>query len=104
VQTLNIADTSISRTLTITTGTSAGNIYYYWSAYARFHTSKMTGSATYNLAGNIVASGPYSGGGIAAWTNGISVTPGQTITANVSSGGAIRFMWGPGRSFPSNAT
>jgi hypothetical protein len=104
VQTLNIAYTSISRTLTITTGTSAGNIYYYWSAYARFHTSKMTGSATYNLAGNIVASGPYSGGGIAAWTNGISVTPGQTITANVSSGGAIKFMWGPGRSFPSNAT
>jgi hypothetical protein len=100
-QSLTISDPSISRTLIITTGTSAGNLYYYWSAYARLHTATMTGSATYNLTGNIVASGPYSGG-IAAWTNGISVTPGQTITANVSSGGAIRFMRGPGRSFPSN--
>lgn len=101
-QSLPISDPSISRTLTISTGAPAGNLYYYWSAYARLHTATMTGSATYNLTGNIVASGPYSGG-IAAWTNGISVTPGQTITANVSSGGAIRFMWGPGRSFPSNA-
>lgn len=103
LQTLNIADTSISRTLTITTGYSAGNIYYYWSAYARLYTGTMTGSSTYNITGNIVANGPYSGG-IAAWTNSIAVTAGQTITANVSSGGAIRIMWGPGRSFPSNAT
>lgn len=103
LQTLNIADTSISRTLTITTGYSAGNIYYYWSAYARLYTGTMTGSSTYNITGNIVANGPYSGG-IAAWTNSIAVTAGQTISVNVSSGGAVRFMWGPGRSFPSNAT
>lgn len=103
VQTLNIADASISRTLTITTGTSAGNIYYYWSAYARLYTGTMTGSSTYSIAGNITANGPYSGG-IAAWTNSIAVTAGQTISVNVSSGGAVRFMWGPGRSFPSNAT
>ncbi len=102
-QTLNIADTSISRTLTITTGTSAGNIYYYWSAYARLYTGTMTGSSTYNITGNIVSNGPYSGG-IVAWTNNIAVTAGQTISVTVSSGGAVRFMWGPGRSFPSNAT
>lgn len=103
VQAMNIADTSISRTLTITTGYASGNIYYYWSAYARLYTGTMTGSTTYNITGNIVANGPYSGG-IAAWTNSIAVTAGQTISVTVSSGGAVRFMWGPGRSFPSNAT
>lgn len=103
VQAMNIADTSISRTLTITTGYASGSIYYYWSAYARLYTGTMTGSSTYNITGNIVANGPYSGG-IAAWTNSIAVTAGQTISVTVSSGGAVRFMWGPGRSFPSNAT
>ena len=102
-QSLPISDPSISRTLTISIGTSAGNLYYYWSAYARLHTATMTGSSTYNITGNIVANGPYSGG-IAAWTNSIAVTAGQTISVTVSSGGAVRFMWGPGRSFPSNAT
>lgn len=103
VQAMNIADTSISRTLTITTGYTSGSIYYYWSAYARLYTGTMTGSSTYNITGNIVANGPYIGG-IAAWTNSIAVTAGQTISVTVSSDGAVRFMWGPGRSFPSNAT
>lgn len=51
----------------------------------------------------------YTGGGAAsqdggalAYKNSITVTPGQVLTVNAA-GGRIRIIWGPSRSYPSNA-
>lgn len=44
----------------------------------------------------------YTAGGALAWKNAIAVTPGQVITVNAA-GGRVRFIWGPGRSYPSAA-
>jgi hypothetical protein len=65
---------------------------------------------------------PGGGGGALAWANGISVTPGSTLTVYVGAGGdgstlrnygspgngpgdgangAVRILWGEGRAFPS---
>lgn len=41
-------------------------------------------------------------GGALAWKNGIAVSPGQVITVNAA-GGRVRIIWGPNRSYPSNA-
>jgi hypothetical protein len=63
-------------------------------------------------------SGLASGGGALVWANNISVTPGSLITIVVGNGGyryyqdpngsgapgAVRIIWGPGRSFPYNAS
>ena len=52
----------------------------------------------------------YNGGAGAnlAWTNAISVTPGQAVTCTLLTGGrfagaAARIIWGSGRSFPDSA-
>jgi hypothetical protein len=73
-----------------------------------------TGTGLYGLG----SSGPYGsggagcsgwggpGGGGLRWANNINVTAGASIPVVVGSGGnggAVRIMWGPGRSFPSNA-
>lgn len=49
-------------------------------------------------------------GGALSYKNNVSVTPGQTITIDISNvggsmpgPGAVRIIWGPGRSYPSNA-
>lgn len=41
-------------------------------------------------------------GGALAWLATLAVTPGQVLTVNAA-GGRVRFVWGPGRSYPSNA-
>lgn len=54
---------------------------------------------------------PGQQGGCLAWKNTIACTPGEVFTiqngtttfASVNYPGAVRFMWGSGRSFPSNA-
>jgi hypothetical protein len=57
--------------------------------------------------------GAGGGGGALAWKNNISVTAGSSITVTVGSAGngyftpgvgAVRIIWGPGRSFPSTNT
>lgn len=45
---------------------------------------------------------PGQRGAALAWKNNIAVTPGQVLTVNASTG-RIRIIWGPGRSYPSNA-
>lgn len=56
-------------------------------------------------AGNSEA--PGRRGGALAYKNNVAVTPGQTITVKVpgfvTDKGAVRIMWGGGRSYPSNA-
>lgn len=67
------------------------------------HGSQRAGSGAYGA--------PQSGvpGGNLRWRNGIAVTPGETLTL-IGTGfyryggqGALRIMWGGGRSYPSNA-
>jgi hypothetical protein len=43
------------------------------------------------------------GGGGLCWKNDYPVTAGQSIPIVVSGNGAIRIMWGGGRSYPNNA-
>lgn len=91
-----------AQTLSYTIGSPNGSIYYQYQPYAVNKTSSMTGSSTYNIQSNIVAGGPYTGG-IAAWRNNYAVVAGQTYTITIAPGGAVRVIWGDGRSFPSNA-
>lgn len=45
-------------------------------------------------------------GGALAWKNSVAVYPGQLLTLSFGGGGGgggVRFVWGPGRSYPSNA-
>ena len=100
-QTASLPGTS-ALTLSWSIGTTNGSFRYSYPSYAMNQTSQMTGSSTYNIMGNIVAGGPYTGG-IAAWRNNFAVAAGQVYTITISSGGAVRVMWGAGRSFPSNA-
>ena len=58
--------------------------------------------------------GTNAGGGAGlGWSNDVSVSPGSSYTVEVGTGGggymlggggAVRIIWGPGRSFPSNAS
>lgn len=98
---VTLAGTS-AQTLTYTIGSPNGNLYYQYQPYAINKTNSMTGSSTYNIQSNIVAGGPYTGG-IAAWRNNFAVVAGQTYTLTIAPGGAVRVIWGVGRSFPSNA-
>ena len=43
------------------------------------------------------------GGGGLGWKNNIRVNPGQQIPLKVGTGGAVRIIWGTGRTFPVNA-
>lgn len=45
---------------------------------------------------------PGERGGALAWLGALAVTPGQVLTINAA-GGRVRIVWGPGRSYPSNA-
>lgn len=42
-------------------------------------------------------------GGNLRYLNNIAVTAGESLTLTVPAGGGIRIMWGPGRSYPSDA-
>lgn len=55
-------------------------------------------------AGGFAAS-PMDGtqGGALSYKNNVAVTPGDSVTVTVPTGGAARIMWGGGRSYPSNA-
>ena len=97
---LSVSDSS--NTLNLTIGYANGYASFSYLQYAYKHTSFLSGGSTYNLTGNIVTPGPYSGN-IAAWRNSFAVTPGQVFNVTVASGGAVRVMWGNNRSFPSNA-
>jgi hypothetical protein len=44
----------------------------------------------------------YGGGGL-GWKNNIRVLPGQQIPIKVGTDGAVRIIWGTGRTFPVNA-
>lgn len=74
----------------------------------------MHGAAYGGGAGWLTSSGAGCGGGL-GWKNSIAVTVGGSYAVNVGTGvgvtnsgthgvGAVRIMWGSGRSFPSNAT
>lgn len=52
--------------------------------------------------GTMGSGAPGQAGGALAYKNAITVLPGQVITVNAA-GGRIRIIWGPGRSYPSNA-
>ncbi len=54
------------------------------------------------IEGNFGGGNPGVNGGALAYKNSIAVTPGQVITVNAA-GGRVRIIWGPGRSYPSNA-
>ncbi|GEM_PF-1906425 len=54
------------------------------------------------IEGNFGGGAPGVDGGALAYKNSIAVTPGQVITVNAA-GGRVRIIWGPGRSYPSNA-
>lgn len=75
-----------------------------------------SGGAAGGVAGGngsqFAGSGAYGGGinnagGNLRWLNDITVTPGETLTISGTAGGgmvgAIRIMFGGGRSYPSNA-
>lgn len=101
-QTISLPGTN-ALTLSWNIGTTNGSFSYSYPPFAINQTSQMTGSSTYNILGNVSAGGPYTGD-IAAWRNNFAVSAGQTYNITISSGGALRVMWGAGRSFPSNAT
>lgn len=72
-----------------------------------FEFTNENGSASgngFNISGNLMSPGSY---GItsrqAAWRNNIPVTPGDQITVEVPTGGAVRIIWGSGKFFPDNA-
>lgn len=77
--------------------------------------SSQNMSATgYGAGAGGLSSGAISGGGL-GWKNNISVTPGTSYTVVVgatrsvtnsgtSGSGAVRIIWGTGRSFPNNAS
>lgn len=44
------------------------------------------------------------GGGGLGWKNNIAVTPGSTVAVKCGQLGAVRIIWGSGRSFPSTKT
>lgn len=61
------------------------------------------GTGLFNVYPNATANGSY-GADVVAWKNNIAVTPGANMTVKVGqNNGAVRVIWGTGRSFPSNA-
>lgn len=54
------------------------------------------------IEGNMGGGAPGVRGGALGYKNAIAVTAGQVITVNAA-GGRVRIIWGPGRSYPSNA-
>jgi hypothetical protein len=93
-------------------GTTQGNVGSGGSGGA--NGNGMHGAAYGGGAGWLTTSGAGCGGGL-GWKNSIAVSPGTPYSGSVGTGasvtnsgthgvGAVRIMWGSGRSFPSNAT
>jgi hypothetical protein len=98
--------TSVEKTISITIGSVSGWLYYSYDAQR----SNTLGVSDYSyqrsatISGNIIYSGGDTGN-ITSHVNDLTVTPGETFTVKIGSGTgqAVRFMWGTGRSFPSNS-
>ncbi len=58
----------------------------------------------FDVTGNLTSPGTYgTQSRRAGWRNGISVNPGDNISITIPTGGAVRIIWGSGKSFPDNA-
>lgn len=98
--------TSTEKTISITVGSVSGWLYYTYDAQR----SNTLGTSDYsiqygaNISGTIVYNGNTND--ITSHVNGLTVIPGETFTVKIGAAGtgqAVRFMWGAGRSFPSNS-
>jgi hypothetical protein len=68
-------------------------------------TGGVYGGGTAGTATTTPAVGTSFGGGGLGYKNNISVTPGQSISLKVGTGGAVRIIWpGNARQFPSTRT
>jgi len=79
---------------TLTAGPTATNADATLTSSRGFSLTNPTNSGSYGVSS-----------GVAAYDNGMSLTPGAQITVNVPGpDGAVRVIWGAGRGFPNNAT
>ncbi len=100
-----ITQTSVEKTISITIGSVAGCLFYMYypgrsntlgvSDVSQQNGASISGTIIYNSDPNNQTS----------YLNDLSVAPGETFTVKIGSGTgqAVRFMWGTGRSFPSNS-
>lgn len=70
--------------------------------------TKGASSTSISISGNFpdaakTAAAKGATGGNLRYLNDIAVTPGETLSLTVPSGGGLRILWGGGRSYPSNA-
>lgn len=102
-------------------GSGGGN-----GAWSTYQANSANGGSWGGGGGTVTFGAPQQsgGGGELSWANNIAVTPGQVLTVVVGAGGnnapvlqgivylgigkgqggAVRILWGGGRSFPSNAS
>ncbi|QRG10214.1 hypothetical protein EZH22_31065 (plasmid) [Xanthobacter dioxanivorans] len=102
-------------------GSGGGN-----GAWSTYQANSANGGSWGGGGGTVTFGAPQQsgGGGELSWANNITVTPGQVLTVVVGAGGnnapvlqgvvylgigkgqggAVRILWGGGRSFPSNAS
>lgn len=97
--------TSIEKTISITIGSTSGWLYYRYDPQ-RSNTIGVSDSSIQNgatISGNTIYNGDVNN--ITSHVNNLAVTPGETFSVKIGSGTgqAVRFMWGAGRSFPSNS-
>lgn len=102
---LAITQTSTEKTISITIGSVSGWLYYRYDPQ-RSNTIGVSDYSIQNgatISGNIIYNGDTNN--ITSHINNITVTPGETFSVKIGSGTgqAVRFMWGNGRSFPSNS-
>lgn len=100
-----ITQTSTEKTISITIGNASGWLYYRYDPQ-RSNTIGVSDYTIQNgatISGNIIYNGDTDN--ITSHINNITVTPGETFSVKIGSGTgqAVRFMWGNGRSFPSNS-
>ena len=97
--------TSVEKIISITIGSTSGWLYYRYDPQR----SNTIGVSDYvvqvgaTISGNVIYNSNTDN--ITPYINDLTVTPGETFTVKIGSGTgqAVRFMWGNGRSFPSNS-
>lgn len=97
--------TSVEKTISITIGSVSGWLYYAYDAQRSnaLGVSDISAQNGATISGNIIYNSNTDN--ITSCINNLTVTPGETFTVKIGSGTgqAVRFMWGTGRSFPSNS-
>ncbi|WP_160321111.1 hypothetical protein [Paracidovorax citrulli] len=85
-------------------GGSSNYLTYPATAGGNTGLSGKNASGTYTdpIEGDSGGGAPGQRGGALAWRNNVAVSPGQVISI-FATGGRVRIIWGPNRSYPNNA-